>query len=138
MKHLSPKEAHEFLLSHPDALFIDCRSDAEYFLVGHAIIKRADHSETRPELICWSDEIRMEENPNFVGEVTAVCKNKSTPIVIICRSGRRSVIAGQALEAVGYGDVINVLNGFEGQIDAQDQRGNQNGWRFDGLPWEQL
>ena len=40
------------------------------------------------------------------------------------------------LSAVG--DVINVLHGFEGELDEHFQRGRLNGWRCDGLPWEQL
>jgi hypothetical protein len=34
--------------------------------------------------------------------------------VLICRSGNRSVDAGEALEAAGFSDVYNVLEGFEG------------------------
>jgi hypothetical protein len=34
--------------------------------------------------------------------------------------------------------VINVLHGFEGSLNERHHRGEVNGWRFDGLPWEQL
>ena len=37
MKHLEPREAHQFLKDHPDAVFIDCRSEMEYFFVGHPV-----------------------------------------------------------------------------------------------------
>jgi len=30
-----------------------------------------------------------------------------------------------------------VLVGFEGELDAQQQRGHGDGWRFHGLPWLQ-
>jgi hypothetical protein len=30
------------------------------------------------------------------------------------------------------------LHGFEGDRNEKDQRGTLNGWRFDGLPWEQM
>ena len=55
-----------------------------------------------------------------------------------CRSGTRAVEAGKALERAGFAEVVNVLHGFEGDLDAHFQRGRLNGWRFDGLPWEQL
>jgi hypothetical protein len=29
------------------------------------------------------------------------------------------------------------VHGFEGERDENDHRGRLNGWRFDGLPWEQ-
>ncbi len=60
------------------------------------------------------------------------------PVVLICRSGKRTIEAGQALEAAGFKEVVNVLHGFEGELDEHFQRGRLNGWRFDGLPWEQL
>ena len=60
------------------------------------------------------------------------------PVVLICRSGKRSVEAGEALEQAGFTEVVNVLNGFEGDLNADRQRGKINGWRFDGLPWEQV
>lgn len=138
MQHLTPNEAYEYLKSHPDALFVDCRSDAEYFLVGHALIDRPGQEPKRPENICWADEFRLEVNTHFTEQVEQVSPDRDRPVVLICRSGRRSVAAGHALEAAGYKDVYNVLHGFEGELDENFQRGRQSGWRHDGLPWEQL
>ena len=59
------------------------------------------------------------------------------PVVLICRSGNRSVDAGKALEAAGFTRVYNVLYGFEGELDDTHHRGTLNGWRCEGLPWEQ-
>lgn len=46
--------------------------------------------------------------------------------------------AGLALETAGFSEVVNVLHGFEGDLDEHFQRGRLNGWRSDGLPREQL
>jgi hypothetical protein len=43
-----------------------------------------------------------------------------------------------ALEAAGFTDVVNVLHGFEGDLDDRFRRSTLNGWRHDGLPWEQM
>jgi rhodanese-related sulfurtransferase len=59
-------------------------------------------------------------------------------VVLICRSGNRSVDAGLALESAGFTKVYNVLEGFEGDLDDHHQRGNIGGWRKHGLPWEQV
>jgi rhodanese-related sulfurtransferase len=59
-------------------------------------------------------------------------------VVLICRSGKRTVDAALALEAAGFARVINVLHGFEGDLDDNFHRSTINGWRFDALPWEQL
>jgi len=60
------------------------------------------------------------------------------PVVLICRSGHRSLDAGLALEKAGFAEVYNVSDGFEGPLDEKHRRGNISGWRSEGLPWEQL
>jgi rhodanese-related sulfurtransferase len=59
------------------------------------------------------------------------------PLVLLYRSGKRTVEAGQALEAAGFTKVIEMLHGSEGELDANFQRGRLARWRFDGPPWEQ-
>jgi rhodanese-related sulfurtransferase len=75
---------------------------------------------------------------HFVEQVKREAGSTDRPVVLICRSGKRTVEAGQALEAAGFGEVVNVLHGFEGELDANFQRGRVSGWRHAGLPWEQL
>ena len=58
-------------------------------------------------------------------------------VLLICRSGVRSHAAANAAFDAGYVRVYDVLEGFEGQINHERQRGRINGWRFHGLPWEQ-
>ena len=58
-------------------------------------------------------------------------------IILICRSGFRSHDAGMCLIAHGFTNVSHVVSGFEGDLDENDQRGNLNGWRHDGMPWSQ-
>jgi rhodanese-related sulfurtransferase len=78
------------------------------------------------------------EPAHFVEQVRREGGREDRPVVLICRSGKRTVDAGEALEAAGFGEVVNVLHGFEGDLDEHFQRGKLNGWRHDGLPWEQL
>lgn len=127
MKHLTPKEAHKLLHDRPDALFIDVRSEMEYLFVGHP--KDAIH-------IAWNDGPNWEVNPEFVAHVKKAAST-NRPVVLICRSGKRSQEAGMRLEEAGFSEVFNVLHGFEGDLDDEHHRNTQNGWRFDGLPWEQ-
>lgn len=127
MKHLKPKEAYEFLRTHPEAVFIDVRSEWEYLFVGHP--KGA-------LLIPWVDGPNWERNPEFVAHVKRAT-SVDRPVVLICRSGNRSRDAGKALEEAGFTKVYNVEHGFEGDLNEAHQRGKLNGWRFEGLPWEQ-
>jgi rhodanese-related sulfurtransferase len=127
MKHLMPKDAFDFLHSNPDAVLVDCRSEMEYLFVGHP--KGAHH-------VAWNDGPDWDINPHFVGQVKKIA-SVNRPVVIICRSGQRSISAGQALEEAGFTDVYNVLEGFEGQLDDEHHRGTLGGWRKENLPWEQ-
>lgn len=138
MKDLAPRQAYAFLLEHRDAVFVDCRSEAEYFLVGHPVVERPDEEPARPYNVCWADELQGEVNGRFVEEIDDIARSKARPVVIICRSGRRSVSAAKALEAAGYAEVYNVTEGFEGPLDEKFRRGTLGGWRLAGLPWEQL
>lgn len=138
MRHLDPMQTWQFLRANPGALWIDCRSEAEFFLVGHPIVEREGKDPWRPELVCWADELHAEPNPDFIDQVLRLGTDRARPVVLTCRSGRRSVSAGEALEQEGFTEVINVLEGFEGPLDDRFRRGTVAGWRFRGLPWEQL
>ncbi|HEX4330239.1 MAG TPA: rhodanese-like domain-containing protein [Burkholderiales bacterium] len=129
MKHLTPKETHAYLQAHADALFVDCRTEMEFFYVGHPV--GAAH-------VAWQEAPDWEVNDKFAAEVLREAGAKDRPVVLICRSGNRSVDAGEVLEAAGFADVTNVLYGFEGELDPQHHRNGLNGWRHDGLPWEQM
>jgi rhodanese-related sulfurtransferase len=130
MDHLEPKQAAKFLHDHPDSLFVDCRSEMQYLFVGHP---------TGALHVAWNDGPDWEVNPHFVGQVKKLAGTNHTtrPIVLICRSGNRSLEAGAALERAGFTRVCNVLHGFEGELDEKHHRGTLAGWRHDGLPWEQ-
>jgi rhodanese-related sulfurtransferase len=62
---------------------------------------------------------------------------KDQPVLLLCRSGKRSVLAAEAAAKAGFTAVFNVLEGFEGELDAAHQRGRADGWRFHRLPWVQ-
>lgn len=132
--HLSPKESYDFLQRKPEASFIDIRSSMEYLFVGHP--KGAIH-------IAWIDEPDWEINPDFAKEVTKAVEKKAKgdpkemPVVLICRSGVRTLEAAAVLHAAGFTNVTHVVEGFEGDRDEDFHRSTLGGWRFHGLPWEQ-
>jgi rhodanese-related sulfurtransferase len=127
MDHLTPKQASEYLKQNPLALFIDCRSEMEFLFVGHPV---------GAMMIPWNDGPDWEINPHFVSHVKKAA-SVDRPIVLICRSGNRSLDAGHALEQAGFTKVFNVLHGFEGELDDHHRRNSVAGWRYEGLPWEQ-
>lgn len=135
LNHLDPQQAYDVLQQVASAIMIDIRSNMEYLFVGHP--KGAVH-------VPWIDEPDWCVNPNFEREVRqlvlgGICDQNgaSPPIILICRSGKRSVEAGHALLKAGFHNVCNVTEGFEGDRDAEYHRSSTGGWRFRGLPWEQ-
>jgi rhodanese-related sulfurtransferase len=129
MEHLEPKSAQQFLQRYPEALFIDCRSEMELAFVGYPL--GSVH-------VAWNDGPDMARNAAFAAEVRRLAAGDvDRPVVLICRSGNRSVEAGEELERAGFKRVYNVLHGFEGELDGRHHRNSLAGWRHDGLPWEQ-
>jgi rhodanese-related sulfurtransferase len=79
----------------------------------------------------------MNRNPRFVKEFEIKVKNKSEVVLLLCRSGKRSAAAAEALAKSGFDSVFNIEGGFEGEINEQQQRGARGGWRSHSLPWVQ-
>ena len=130
---INPKQAAQRCRDDQAAVIIDVRSKVEYEFVGHPI--GAIH-------IAWKEFPDWEENPNFCAQVDAALESDGDarfdrPLLMLCRSGARSMAAGKKLAAHGYTNVANIAEGFEGDKDAANHRGNINGWRFHRLPWEQ-
>jgi rhodanese-related sulfurtransferase len=130
MKHLQPKEAWQYLQQHPDALFVDVRMEIESLYVG-----RPPGVVTVP----WYEYPDLQPDAEkFTAAVKQEASSTAQPVVLICRSGKRTIDAGMALEAAGFSEVINVVHGFEGELDEQFRRSTMTGWRYDDLPWEQM
>jgi len=130
MKNLQPKQAHAWLQDHPDALFVDVRMEIESLYVGRppgvVNVPWYDYPDLQPDAQKFAETVTQEAN------------GKDQPLLLICRSGQRTLAAGKALEDAGFTDVQHVVHGFEGELDEQFKRSTQSGWRFDGLPWEQM
>lgn len=129
MEHLHPRQAWETLQASPNTLLIDCRSSVEFYYVGHPV--GAINIE-------WNTAPDFEQNPHFGDDVLRMAGRKDRPVILICRSGKRSVEAGLDLEKRGFTNVANVLEGFEGDLDQDHHRGTLGGWRKEGLPWRQV
>lgn len=133
--NLTPEEAYGMLHEAPNSVLVDVRSSMEYLFVGHPI--GAVH-------IPWMEEPDWTLNPRFISDVRKLLAGGATgtpedapPVILICRSGKRSLDAGRALREAGIPRVYHVGEGFEGDLDEHHHRSTLGGWRFRGLPWEQ-
>jgi rhodanese-related sulfurtransferase len=119
------------LAQNGEAVLVDVRSAEEYKFVGH--VPGSVH-------VAWASGTSLTRNPRFVRELEqklAPAGGKHAVLLLICRSGKRSVSAAEAAHQAGFTSVFNVLEGFEGEKDAEQHRGQQDGWRFRNLPWVQ-
>ena len=124
---LLPKEAYQLMQEAPAAKLVDVRTRAEWEWVG--VIPGAVQIE-------WQTWPGGGLNANFVEELKRKVDRESL-VMFICRSGGRSHQAALAATQSGYLDCYNVLQGFEGDKDADGHRNAVGGWRAAGLPWRQ-
>lgn len=124
---LTPAEAHELLQLAPAARLVDVRTRAELDWVGR--VPGAIEIE-------WQDYPAKHLNPHFVQTLKHSVATESL-LIFLCRSGQRSSAAAKAATEAGFPDCYNILEGFEGNKDANGQRNRSGGWRHAGLPWNQ-
>ena len=128
IKNISPIEANNILQNEAEAILIDTRTKIEFSFVGHPL-KAVHVPLKRPP--------NWDNFPDFVEHVEKHVPSKTTPIVLMCRSGARSMDAAKLLEAEDYQNLYNMQEGFEGDKDKNNHRSTLGGWRFHNLPWEQ-
>lgn len=134
IKDISPTEAWQ-MLEQSRAVLLDVRTTMEYQYVGHPV--GAVH-------VPWKEPPDWEVDPQFVSRARAALAERAgddpvedMPVLTICRSGKRSLAAAEALARQGFREVYNIGEGFEGDLDEKGHRNTVNGWRFNNLPWEQ-
>lgn len=129
---ITPQESWKLLNDNVDAVLVDVRTDAEWTWVGVP-----DLSSLGRDVISVQWMTAAGRNQNFVADLIAAGVTPGErSVIFLCRSGNRSIPAAQAATAAGIAPAYNMLEGFEGQLDAHGHRG-VTGWRADGLPWKQ-
>ena len=113
-----PWDLEERLQENPQLLIVDVREPNEYAAmhiegsmnVPRGILESAcewDYEETEPELV----------------------QARGREVVVVCRSGYRSVLAANAMMLLGYEDVVSLSTGLRGWKDYEqplvDRGGNQ-------------
>jgi rhodanese-related sulfurtransferase len=126
---LSPAESLDLLKQVPAARLIDVRTRAELDWVG-----RPQIPDTQYVHIEWSRYPGAVPNAAFLDELRAAATT-DTPLLFLCRSAARSKLAAAVAAKAGFSKAFDLLEGFEGEKDAQGHRKNVNGWCFRGLPW---
>ena len=122
---LTPEEAFEIIQKNSQAVLVDVRTKAELDLVGR--VPNATHIE-------WASYPGMVANPNFSAQFQSIVPQDAC-VIFMCRTGGRSHNAANVAASLGYKNAFNMLEGFEGEANAFNQRTLINGWKHAGLPW---
>lgn len=131
---ISPADAWAALQRDPQAVLVDVRTDAEWNFVG---VPDLGGIGKQVALIPWQIFPTMQLNGHFAEHLRKAGVTAESRVFYICRSGARSLAAGQAAQAAGFPHAFNVADGFEGPVDGEGHRGNVAGWKATGLPWRQ-
>jgi len=106
VRELMPWDLVERLEANPDLLIVDVREPYEYdamhikdsMLVPRGILESAaewDFEETEPELV----------------------RARDREVVVVCRSGNRSLLAANSLQVLGFNNVKSLATGLKGWND---------------------
>ncbi len=106
VREIMPWDLEQRLQLNPDLLIVDVREPYEYssmhipgsLNVPRGILESAcewDYEETEPELV----------------------KARDREVVVVCRSGHRSILAANSLQVLGYENVVSLQTGVRGWKD---------------------
>lgn len=132
--NIDPAATFAALQADPAAVLVDVRTDAEWLFVGLPDLSGLGKEVV---LIPWQLYPGMQVNGAFPDHLRRAGLTPDHKLFFICRSGVRSLSAGEAAVAAGFPHAFNVADGFEGPVDAEGHRGRLAGWKAAGLPWRQ-
>jgi rhodanese-related sulfurtransferase len=126
---VTPQEAYELIRNDAGVKLVDVRTNAERDWVGRVAIPDTQHLAVQ-----WSLYPGGTPNPAFAEQLAAAA-GKDDVLLFLCRSGVRSRHAAKLATEHGYANCFDILEGFEGDKDAQGHRKTLGGWCKAGLPW---
>ncbi|OHC74670.1 MAG: sulfurtransferase [Rhodospirillales bacterium RIFCSPLOWO2_12_FULL_58_28] len=131
---VTPKQAWQMLGEDASAVLLDVRTQAEWTFVGAPDLSSLGK---QPVFVQWQTFPEMRPNSEFAQQVAGCGVGEENTVLLICRSGKRSLDAARALTSLGFAKCYNIAAGFDGDRDPANHRGTLNGWKADGLPWGQ-
>ncbi len=120
VREIMPWDLEERLRENPDLLIVDVREPSEYDVmhiegslsVPRGILESAcewEYEETVPDLV----------------------RARDRELVVVCRSGYRSVLAAHSMQVLGYSNVVSLQTGLRGWKDFEQPLVDQAGAAVD-------
>ncbi|MCP4932638.1 MAG: sulfurtransferase [bacterium] len=138
--YLNSDEGHRFKTENPKILFLDVRTRAEVNFLGMPDVADANIpiKPITTVLAKNGKAYQRVDNKEFIPAVADLISRKKfddDPVIfVMCRNGKGSAIATNRLAEAGYTKVYSIVDGYEGDFDANGKR-TVNGWKNAGLPW---
>jgi rhodanese-related sulfurtransferase len=135
VEEVTSLEAWEILQKNSNSYLIDVRTVPEWKNVGYPNLSSIDRKLVK---LSWRVYPTMQINTDFVTHLVQEIPQKEANLLFICKTGGRSYEAALEMKKNGFINCFNIIDGFEGDIDHTNSRGNINGWKALNLPWEQV
>ena len=144
--YLTAKEAYDLKQQQgAKLLFVDIRTPSELVFVGVPENLDINIPFITLDYKHWEKQtssFKKVPNRQFLSALNAVIHSKNltkaSPVILLCRSGKRSAQAANLLISSGYSKVYTIIDGFEGdKAKWGKNKGKRtvNGWKNAGLPW---
>lgn len=139
VKNINALDAFEEIQKNAhDAFLIDVRTKAEWCFVGTPSLPPPCY---QPLFIEWQSYPDMSVSTDFGHDLDKELQKRGATekslLFFICRSGQRSHAAAVLMRKSSYENCYNIVDGFEGRLNAQGHRNALEGWRYHKLPWAQ-
>jgi len=126
---VTPQEAFDLVSNDPSVKIVDVRTNAERDWVGRVAVAPGQHLAVE-----WATWPGGQPNPAFGAQLESLAA-KDAVLLFLCRSGVRSRHSARVATELGYTHAYDILEGFEGDRDADGHRKSVGGWCKAGLPW---
>ena len=123
--NIPSKKVKDFLNNNSNSIVLDVRTEEEWNSVGKPDAESLNSKTLFISLLLGPDR---QKNENFVKDFIDKKVSKKDYVLIICRSGVRSMAAAKLLQQQGYKNLINISDGFEGNPATGE------GWKKSNLP----
>ena len=123
--NMPSEKIEDFLNDNSNSVVLDVRTEEEWNNVGKPDAESLNSKTLFISILVGPDR---QKNENFVQEFLDKKVSKKDNVLIICRSGVRSMAAAKLLEQQGYKNLINISDGFEGNPATGE------GWKKSNLP----
>ncbi|NBV39953.1 MAG: hypothetical protein EBR80_02005 [Proteobacteria bacterium] len=123
--NIPSEKIKDFLNNNSNSVVLDVRTKEEWNSVGKPDAEALNSKTFFISLLLGPDR---QKNENFVKEFLEKKVPKKDNILVICRSGVRSMAAAKLLQQQGYKNLINISDGFEGNPATGE------GWKKSKLP----